>query len=111
MKRYVMEGPARLAGDVHVSGAKNSTLKLMAASLLVPGEVVLERIPNITDVHLMGQVLEQLGAPVRFDGSRMLIDASGDLNHETPYELVRKMRASIQVLGPLVARVGRARVA
>jgi UDP-N-acetylglucosamine 1-carboxyvinyltransferase len=111
MRSYVIEGPTSLHGDVRVSGAKNSTLKLMAASLLIPGQVVLERIPNITDVHLMCRVLEQLGARVRFEGSRMVIDASGELAHETPYELVRKMRASIQVLGPLLARCGRARVA
>jgi UDP-N-acetylglucosamine 1-carboxyvinyltransferase len=111
MKRYVMEGPARLEGEVHISGAKNSTLKLMAASLMVPGEVVLERIPRITDVFLMRDVLEQLGAVVTIEGGRLTIDSSGDLADETPYELVTKMRASIQVLGPLLARLGRARVA
>jgi UDP-N-acetylglucosamine 1-carboxyvinyltransferase len=111
MRSYVIEGPASLSGDVRISGAKNSTLKLMAASLLVPGEVVLHHVPRITDVRLMGQVLEQLGATIHFDADRLHIDCSGDLNEETPYELVRKMRASIQVLGPLIARLGRARVA
>jgi UDP-N-acetylglucosamine 1-carboxyvinyltransferase len=111
MKRYVMDGPIRLQGDVHISGAKNSTLKLMAASLVVPGEVVLERVPSIADVFLMCDVLERLGATVSFSEGTLTIDCSEELADETPYELVTKMRASIQVLGPLLARFGRARVA
>jgi UDP-N-acetylglucosamine 1-carboxyvinyltransferase len=94
-----------------VAGAKNSTLKLMAASLMVPGEVVLEGVPHITDVSLMGEVLGRLGARVTRTGESLVIDGSGELSDETPYELVTKMRASIQVLGPLLARLGRARVA
>jgi UDP-N-acetylglucosamine 1-carboxyvinyltransferase len=100
-----------LQGDVHISGAKNSTLKLMAASLAVPGEVVLERVPSIADVFLMCDVLERLGATVSFSEGTLTIDCSEELSDETPYELVTKMRASIQVLGPLLARFGRARVA
>jgi UDP-N-acetylglucosamine 1-carboxyvinyltransferase len=111
MRRYVIEGPVSLEGEVAVSGAKNSTLKLMAAALLIRGEVVLERVPRITDVELMGRVLERLGASVQLDDGRLTIDSSGELNEETPYELVTQMRASIQVLGPLLARLGRARVA
>jgi UDP-N-acetylglucosamine 1-carboxyvinyltransferase len=106
-----MTGPQPLTGEVRVSGAKNSALKIMAASLLVPGEVVLERAPRIADVRLMADVLERLGATVRYEDDRLVIDASGELSEETPYELVTKMRASIQVLGPLLARLGRARVA
>src|SRR3712207_4836865 len=83
----------------------------MAAALLVPDEVVIERVPDITDVHLMAEVLERLGATVSFDAGTVTIDASGDLSEETPYDLVTRMRASIQVLGPLLARLGRARVA
>ncbi|MGH2695284.1 MAG: UDP-N-acetylglucosamine 1-carboxyvinyltransferase [Actinomycetota bacterium] len=111
VRRYLVRGPARLEGEVHISGAKNSALKLMAASLLIPGEVVLERVPNITDVALMMQVLERLGARVSLEGNRLVVESSGGLSEETPYELVTKMRASIQVLGPLLARLGRARVA
>ena len=111
MRLYSIDGPARLEGDVAISGAKNCTLKLMAAALLVPGDVVLERVPRIKDVFLMAQVLEELGATVTFDAGRMTIDASGELSEETPYDLVRRMRASIHVLGPLLARLGRARVA
>ncbi len=111
MRHYALSGPSRLEGSVHISGAKNSALKMMAAALLVPGEVTLERVPRITDVRLMGEVLERLGAKVSFDDDRLSIDSSGELMEETPYELVTKMRASIQVLGPLLARLGRARVA
>ncbi|MGI8774217.1 MAG: UDP-N-acetylglucosamine 1-carboxyvinyltransferase [Actinomycetota bacterium] len=111
MDSYLVSGPSRLEGDVPISGAKNSVLKIMAASLMVPGEVTLQRVPNITDVHLMADVLTRLGATVQLEGNTMLIDASGELSEEAPYELVSKMRASIQVLGPLLARLGKARVA
>jgi UDP-N-acetylglucosamine 1-carboxyvinyltransferase len=110
VKTYDVSGPACLTGDVPISGAKNSALTLMAASLLIPGRVTLDRVPQITDVELMSHVLRHLGATVELKGNRMTIDASGDLSEETPYELVSKMRASIQVLGPLLARMGRARV-
>jgi UDP-N-acetylglucosamine 1-carboxyvinyltransferase len=111
MRSYVVTGPCSLDGTVGISGAKNSALKLMAASLMVPGQVVLERVPHIKDVFLMAQVLERLGASVDFEENRLTIDASGPINDEASYELVTKMRASIQVLGPLLARLGRARVA
>lgn len=105
-----MRGPCSLEGEVPISGAKNSALKMMAAALLIPGEITLEHVPAITDVSLMAKVLERLGATVRFDDGILRIDSSGPLTEETPYELVTQMRASIQVLGPLLARLGRARV-
>jgi UDP-N-acetylglucosamine 1-carboxyvinyltransferase len=111
VKIYAVHGPSPLNGDVTISGAKNSALKIMAASLMIPGEVRLSRVPNITDVWLMAEVLERLGARVVFERDSLTIDASGELADETPYELVRKMRASIQVLGPLLARRGEVRVA
>ncbi|HWL64572.1 MAG TPA: UDP-N-acetylglucosamine 1-carboxyvinyltransferase, partial [Actinomycetota bacterium] len=111
MKAYRLRGPCSMSGEVPISGAKNSALKLMAASLMIPGKVTLHRVPRIRDVHLMAEVLERLGAHVTFEGNDLTVDASGDLAEETPYELVTKMRASIQVLGPLLARLGRARVA
>jgi UDP-N-acetylglucosamine 1-carboxyvinyltransferase len=111
MKSYVINGPRPLEGEVWISGAKNSTLPLMAAALLVPGRVVLHGVPRITDVFLMADVLQRLGAAVAFQDENMTIDSSGELSEETPYELVTKMRASIQVLGPLLVRLGRARVA
>jgi UDP-N-acetylglucosamine 1-carboxyvinyltransferase len=111
MESYRIAGPSQLVGEVTISGAKNSVLKIMAASLMVPGPVTLKRVPQITDVRLMAEVIERLGALVTRDGSTITIDSSGDLEGETPYELVTKMRASIQVLAPLLARLGRARVA
>ena len=111
MKAYELRGPATLEGEVRISGAKNSALKLMAASLMIEGEVRLQRVPRIRDVYLMAEVLERLGARVSMADSVLTIDASGELEEETPYELVTKMRASIQVLGPLLARLGRCRVA
>ena len=110
MKTYVVQGPTPLKGDVPISGAKNATLKLMAAALMVPGEVVLERVPRISDVSLMCEVLERLGVEVAFEGSTLRIDATNEPKNEATYELVAKIRASIQVLGPLLARLGSARV-
>jgi UDP-N-acetylglucosamine 1-carboxyvinyltransferase len=109
--RYVVRGGPRLAGHVEVSGAKNSALKLMAASLLAPGLSVLHNVPAIQDVRTMREVLEHLGAVVSVDAGSMRIDASGVASHVAPYELVQRMRASIQIMGPLVARFGHARVA
>src|SRR5688500_10001388 len=111
MRIYRISGPTPLEGEVEISGAKNSALKLMAASLMVPGTTVLERVPRIRDVYLMNEVLERLGASVDMDGSTLRIDTSTEPLEETPYELVTKMRASIQVLAPLLVRLGRARVA
>ena len=111
MNSYLINGPSPLNGEVNISGAKNAALKIMAASLMVPGEVKLTRVPRITDVALMAEVLTRLGAKVEMIEDRLSIDSSGDLSEETPYDLVTKMRASIQVLGPLLARLGRARVA
>jgi UDP-N-acetylglucosamine 1-carboxyvinyltransferase len=111
MNSYRIKGQRPLEGDVRISGAKNSTLKLMAAAVMVPGRVVLEGVPRITDVSLMADVLERLGAHVTRNGTSLAIDSTGELADEAPYELVTKMRASIQMLGPLLARLGRARVA
>ena len=113
----VVEGNGVLAGDVHVSGAKNSALKLMAASILAHGECVIRNVPLISDIEVMSEVLARLGARVERNGHVdrdahvISIDTSSVDSWETPYELVSKMRASIAVLGPLVGRFGRARVA
>ena len=108
-------GGARLAGTVDIVGAKNSVLKLMAAALLAPGETTLGNLPAISDVHIMRQLLERLGCEVTettdgaTDAVRIL---TPDIPlSEAPYELVRKIRGSICVLGPLLARTGHARVA
>ena len=109
--RYVVRGGRRLVGSVKVSGAKNSALKLMAASLLADGTSVLHNVPDIEDVHTMSDVLQYLGARVHFEAGVLTIDTTAVEPHAAPYELVQKMRASFQIMGPLVARFGRSRVA
>ena len=109
--RLLVRGGNRLCGQVAVSGAKNSALKLMAASLLAPGMSVLHNVPDIQDVHTMREVLEYLGADVEFTDGTMTVDTTSVQSHVAPYDLVQRMRASIQIMGPLVARFGEARVA
>ncbi|GAA1813814.1 UDP-N-acetylglucosamine 1-carboxyvinyltransferase [Planosporangium flavigriseum] len=104
-------GGARLAGEVPVVGAKNSALKLMAAALLAPGRTVVTNVPRITDIAIMAEVLRRLGCDVTVDGNQAVIDTPGVLGSEADYDLVRRLRASICVLGPLVARCGYVRVA
>jgi UDP-N-acetylglucosamine 1-carboxyvinyltransferase len=111
MDRLLVTGGCRLNGSVAVAGAKNSALKLMAASLLVPGRTVLRNVPRIHDCFTMAEVLDHLGAGVAWDGNTVMIDASTLTSAEAPYELVRRMRASTAVLGSLLARMGSARVA
>jgi UDP-N-acetylglucosamine 1-carboxyvinyltransferase len=110
MERFLIEGRARLYGEVEVSGAKNAALKLAAAALLAPGRTVLHNVPRIKDVQTMLAVLEGLGADTFFSGRTLEIDASDIDSYTAPYELVRQMRASIVVLGPLAARFGEAEV-
>ena len=100
-----------LSGEVRVGGAKNSVLKLMAASVLAIGTTVLTNVPDITDVADMSELLCAMGLTVRRDRDRLEIDRPDEIVPEAPYELVEKMRASIVVLGPLLASVGVARVA
>ena len=111
MDRLLVTGGARLEGSVRISGAKNSALKIMAASLLAPGTCSIDNVPRIQDCFTMVEVLEHLGAVVTWQDHTMEIDASGVGSYEAPYELVSKMRASIIVLGPLLARFGKATVA
>jgi UDP-N-acetylglucosamine 1-carboxyvinyltransferase len=111
MERIVVRGGARLTGEVTVSGSKNSSLALMAAALLADSETVLHNVPRLRDVDTMVEILRALGAGCRFDGEHTLrIDAASVSQPEAPYELVRQMRASFLVLGPLLARFGTARV-
>ena len=111
MDRLIVTGGRRLSGNVPINGAKNSALKLMASALLAEGASVIENVPRIQDCHTMAEVLEHLGARVAWEGSTLTVDATDANGIETPYELVRKMRASIIVLGPLLVRHGHARVA
>lgn len=113
MDRIVVRGGARLSGEVAVSGSKNSTLALMAAALLADGETVLRRVPRLRDVDAMLELLRALGAGADWDPAdahTIRIDARRVTNLVAPYDIVRKMRASFLVLGPLLARCGTARV-
>jgi len=123
--RVVSQGPLSrpLSGTVHVGGAKNSALKLMAATLLAPGRSVVHNVPDILDVAVMGDLLRRLGCEVDITyphdvdpvagstSGRAVVEVPEELTPEAPYELVRRLRASIAVLGPLVARCHRASVA
>ena len=109
--RFRIHGGARLVGEVYVGGAKNSVLKLMAASLLAVGKTTITNVPAIADVEIMSDLLRRLGCSVAHEGPLLTIDVPATPSHRADYDLVRKMRASINVLGPLVARIGRAEVA
>src|ERR687894_2696156 len=110
VERFFIEGGTRLRGEVGISGAKNAALKLIAAALLAPGRTVFHNVPRIKDVWTMLAVLDVLGAKSEFIEDTLYIDASGVDSYTAPYDLVRQMRASIVVLGPLVARFGEAEV-
>jgi UDP-N-acetylglucosamine 1-carboxyvinyltransferase len=111
LERIYVVGGSRLAGEVRISGSKNGTLALMAGALLAKGTTILENVPRIGDVTTMIQMLDQLGARTRWTGAdRVEIDASNITHCEAPYELVKKMRASFCVAGPILARCGYAKV-
>lgn len=110
---FRITGGARLVGEVNISGAKNSALKLMTAALLAEGKSTLSNVPNIADVHIMEELLTRLGCKCEFNKSNLTltIDVPKEPGHRADYDLVRKMRASINVLGPLLARLGVVEVA
>jgi len=110
MDRLFIEGGAPLRGSVTISGAKNAALPLMAASLLANSPVTLYGVPSLMDVDTMMMVLHQVGADVVRQGETLIIDPANFNIAEAPYDLVRKMRASIYVLGPMVARLKKAKV-
>jgi UDP-N-acetylglucosamine 1-carboxyvinyltransferase len=111
MDRIVLVGGARLEGEIAASGSKNASLVLMAAALLAGGESELGNVPRLRDVEAMLELLRALGARADWHGDHSLrIDGGSVSNPEAPYDLVRKMRASFLVLGPLLARFGTARV-
>ena len=112
MSGIVVRRSGPLSGAVAISGAKNSVLKLMAATALAEGRYVLHNVPHIIDVDCMSDLLRSMGMTVERSGDHDLtIDRPAEIVPEAPYELVERMRASIVVLGPLLARIGRARVA
>jgi UDP-N-acetylglucosamine 1-carboxyvinyltransferase len=111
MDKLVIKGGRQLSGTVAVSGSKNTALALMAASLLPSsGKTVISRIPDLRDVHTLSNLLRIIGARVEFEKNTLTISASNISHTEAPYELVKQMRASIYVLGPLLGRFGKARV-
>lgn len=110
MERILVRGGGPLTGRVPISGAKNSVLKLMAATVLAEGTFTIRNVPAITDVLLMADLLKAMGCEASLDGDVLTVVRPADITPEAPYELVEAMRASIVVLGPLIARVGHARV-
>ncbi len=110
MDRLAIIGGRPLFGEIAISGAKNSALKLMAASLLTDEPLVIENTPRLADVDMLLKLLAQHGAAISFEGATLTLHAATITSTEAPYDLVRKMRASFNVLGPLLAREGKARV-
>jgi UDP-N-acetylglucosamine 1-carboxyvinyltransferase len=119
MKKLVITGGNKLFGDIRISGAKNATLPLMVSSILTAEKLVLTNIPHVADIATMANLLIDLGIEINFDGNHpdhgnqgraMILQAKEIDNPVATYELVRKMRASIFILGPLLARVGKAKV-
>lgn len=110
MDKFVIIGGKKLAGDVKISGAKNAILPIMTAALLAKGKSIFHNVPHLNDIKMMAHVLRVLGARVEYENETLSIDTTHADYYEAPYELVSKMRASIYVLGPLLARFGKARV-
>jgi UDP-N-acetylglucosamine 1-carboxyvinyltransferase len=110
MDAIEITGGKPLSGEVQVSGSKNATLPQIAAALLAPGRSVFRGVPDLADIRTLGRLLGSMGARVERDGSTLQVDAEHVDKPEAPYEMVKTMRASVLVLGPLVARFGRARV-
>lgn len=110
MDKIVIEGGRPLHGEIAISGAKNAALPLITATILAPGPHVLHNVPDLRDTRTMLALLESFGITWKRDGDTLTIDASNLDNVEASYELVKTMRASVLVLGPLLARAGRARV-
>ncbi|NOU11487.1 MAG: UDP-N-acetylglucosamine 1-carboxyvinyltransferase [Nitrospira sp.] len=110
MDEILIRGGKRLAGDVRISGAKNSALPILASTILGGGECVITNLPRVVDVLTMGKLLGILGAKVSHEGNRAVIQVDAIESTEAPYDLVKTMRASVLVLGPLVARWGEAKV-
>ena len=105
----LVKGNGPLQGEVAISGSKNAALPILTAAILFHDPVSIDNVPELRDITTLLNLLSLLGVRSVRRGKRIVLDASGPLSHEAPYDLVRKMRASIYVLGPLLARVGEAR--
>lgn len=110
MDQILIHGGRRLKGEVRISGAKNAALPILASTILGGGECVLSNMPSVVDVLTMGKLLRMLGIAVAQEGEHTVVHAQTIASTEAPYDLVRTMRASVLVLGPLVARMGEAKV-
>lgn len=110
MQKIIINGGKKLNGEVIISGAKNSALPIIAAGLLCGGTHRIANVPRLADVTTLGRILRNMGVTFEREGQSITLDSSGLANPEAPYDLVRTMRASVLVLGPLVARMGKARV-
>ncbi len=112
MESFVINGGKKLNGEVEISGAKNAALKMLAATVLTEQICILDNVPRIVDIDIMVRILESIGAKIRWIGQHQLeIDPSGINSYQPDSELMIKMRASIVLAGPLLARFGRARMA
>jgi UDP-N-acetylglucosamine 1-carboxyvinyltransferase len=110
MEKFVVHGGSQLSGSLNVSGSKNASLPILAATLLTKEECVIRRVPDVSDTNYMLQILQNLGAEVERASGNVIIKCEKIRSHEAPYDLVRKMRASVCVMGPLLARQNRADV-
>ena len=110
MDKLVVNGAKELSGSVEISGAKNAVLPLMAATLLTEGEHTINRVPDLKDTRTFLNLLEMLGAKSTYNNGDLLVDSSNINSIEAPYDLVKTMRASFYVMGPLLGRFGEARV-
>ncbi|MDP8217269.1 MAG: UDP-N-acetylglucosamine 1-carboxyvinyltransferase, partial [Candidatus Theseobacter exili] len=110
MDKMVLEGNVPLKGEVCLSGAKNAALPILAATILCKGETIIHNVPNLRDIRTMISILQALGLEVERDNSTVRVNATGIKHEIAPYDLVKTMRASICVLGPLLGRLGKAKV-
>ena len=110
MDKLVTQGPNNLFGEINISGAKNAVLPIMAATIIEPGIYTINNVPDLKDTRTMIRLLEIIGAKISFIYSSVIIDSKDCNNPEAPYELVKTMRASFYVLGPLLSRFNKARV-
>ncbi len=107
MDKIVITGGAKLKGAIDISGSKNAALPVLIATLLTDDDCVIENVPDLADIHTTVNLLEYLGKKVVFADNRVTVNHGKKLRHDAPYELVRKMRASVLVMGPLLARLGK----
>ena len=110
MAKIIVKKSNPLKGNVRIDGAKNAVLPIIAATLLAKGKSVLREVPNLKDVHVISDLLRHLGAEVEYKGTTLTVDATNLTTYDAPYELVRKMRASFLVMGPLLARFNQTKI-